>query len=190
MIGDVHVVGLKPDTCLLVDIGMDVPHGQIVTIPAERALESKDLNRAINQRWLFKLHPGPLPDPLAPSPLMQEVVSLRNQVRSLEEENRILRDRLAVFEAQSYPHDKIDAILSLLQSVPLHGTKQEAHKPDTIPSPENPESGIVEIPPPPFIPSKIRSDDMRAFIQTDISSGNSGDITEAANRLREMRRNQ
>jgi hypothetical protein len=182
MTGDVSVVGLKPDTCVLGDIGMDVPHGRVVVVPADKALRSKDLYRSINQGYLFRLQAGP-PPALSMNPLLPEVQSLRDRVQQLEEENRALREKLVRAEARVPQDSKLDAILHLLQASPGAATRS-----DTLPSPALTE--VVDFAAPTFIPSKIRPDDMQAHIQTETSTASGGDVSGAAARLRELRRGQ
>ena len=181
MTGDVPVVGMKPDTCILADIGTDVPHGRLVVIPADKALRSRDLYRAINQGFLFRLNPGPPPPPMAMNPMLLEVQALREQVAKLEELNRVLQEKLLVAEAHIPNQDKLDTILALLQSAPVAMGRAAT---DTIPSPA-PE--VVDFVPPPFIPSRIRSDSMQGRIQTETATG-SGDVASATAKLRDLRR--
>lgn len=182
MTGDVTVLGLKSDTCVLADIGMDVPHGRVVTIPADRAVRSKDLYRGINQGYLFRLSIPAAANP-ALNVLQAEAQSLRERVAQLEAENKTLRERLAQAEARAPLDGKLDAILAALQS--------GRSLPGALPSlaKEVAEPLVVEVAPPPFIPSKIQRDDMRGHVMTETAEG-AGDVSSAAAKLREMRRGQ
>lgn len=182
MTGDVTVLGLKPDTCILADIGMDVPHGRVVVVPADRALRSRDLNLSINQGFLFRLNTG-LPGVLTANPLLPEVQALRERVQQLEGENHTLREKLSLIDVGSTQQAKLDAILALLQAAPM------ARGPILAASPGVVLPGVVEEAPPPFIPSKIRSDDLQPHIQTETIEGDAS-VSNAAARLREMRRSQ
>jgi len=182
MIGDVTVLGLKPDTCILADIGMDVPHGRVIVVPADRAMRSRDLNLAINQGFLFRLNNG-LPNTLTANPLLPEVQALRERVQQLENENHTLRGKLSLVEESVPQQAKLDAILTLLQTAPaVRGPVLAASPAIALP-------GVVEEAPPPFIPSKIRSDGLQPHIQTEKTEGDA-DVSSAAARLREMRRSQ
>jgi hypothetical protein len=176
MIGDVTVIGLAPVTCPLEDIAMDVPHGTSVVIPAEKAAKSRDLWRAVSQRLLFRLDNGVMLTKTAPNPLSSEVAELRDRVRVLEEENRMLRATLEHKDAASQV--KLDAILAMLQSGPV--ARVEAGGPAR--------SEVVDVAPPPFIPSKIRSEEpFNAHVQAEQGSSEAEGVTAATSALRRIR---
>lgn len=177
-------MGLKFGSCLIADIGVDVPHGQLVNIPADRAMQSKDLYRALSQRYITRFTGGA-------NPLLPEVTALRARVQALEEENRSLREQIAarpIKVAPVTPHaeplaqDKLDTILALLQQRPVQTPLSYGASPLAV---------VTDLAPPPFIPSKIRPEEMPSeHIQTESYSSEAGSVTGAAARLRELRRNQ
>ncbi len=179
MTGDVTVIGLKPGTCPLEDIAMDVPHSLCVTIPAEKAARSKDLWRCISQRLLFKLNGSGLEFKNAPSQVSREVEELREQVRILGAENRALRE--ALVRAEQAQQTKLDAILAMLQQ---GGTPAIA--PASVQAARAVPAAVVELDAPPYIPSKIHPDDAEAHVQLDRGSSE-GDVTANANLLRSVR---
>lgn len=183
MTGDITVLGLHPTTCVLADIGMDVPHGTTAVIPADKAARSHDLWRSISQRYLFQIKSGAAISNAAPNPLRTENEELRGRVRYLEEENQALRKALQLLEGSQ--QTKLDAILGLLQGA---SKSVLPYSPGGYP-PEPPEgvAAVVEVSPPPFIPSKIRSDEsLQARVQTEKGSSDAS-VTEATTRLREIR---
>ncbi len=186
MIGDITVLGLHPTVCILADIGMDVSHGSTVVIPAEKAARSRDLWRCISQKYLFQIKAGvSIPNTL-PNPLQAENTELRERVRYLEEENRILREARKATESNQ--HGKLDAILALLQRSPERMPLDiREGAPSPVSAPAKTEVEVVEIEPPPFIPSKIRSEEpLEGRVRTE-RENSEGTVTEATNRLRELR---
>lgn len=107
MSGNVVVFGISPDTVMLEDIQMDVPHSTSVTIPEDLALKSKDLWRALSQRKIFRLtsdlnphkvftaSPAPLLVSPPPSDDQERVTSLAHGYKQLQDEV----ERLLPFES-------------------------------------------------------------------------------------------
>lgn len=182
MTGDVTVLGLHPVSCHLEDIAMDVPHGTSVVIPADKAARSKDLWRAVSQRLLFRLDNGlTIIQNGAPNPLTSEITMLRERIRALEEENRTLRAELAHQDAAS--QGKLDAILSMLQKGPA--LRMEIPSEGTV---RPMASGVVEVAPPPYIPSQIRSEvPLDAHVQAETGSSEATNVSEATSELRRFR---
>lgn len=186
MIGDITVLGIHPTVCVLADIGMGISHGTTVVIPAEQATRSRDLWRAISQKYLFQLKSGVLTPNTSLNPLQTENAELRERVRLLEEENHVLREAQRLVGKEE--HGKLDAILTLLQGA-SQGTPRSilGTAPSLVSVPAEAHVEVVEIEPPPFIPSKIRSDEpMHVRVQTE-KEASEGSVTEAASRLRELR---
>lgn len=172
---DVVVYGLTVPTCLLEDIQMDVPQGHTVIVPEMKALQSRDLWRAISQRRVFQLA-GPPAGTIAP------VRAPDGRLTALEAENEMLRQRLANQGAEF--QGKLDSILSLLQSGALVQQVQHIHHgPGSAPRSEA-VSGEV----PTFIPSKIAPDNADARIDVKKDETENKALTGAAKTLRELRK--
>jgi len=194
MVGDVTVVGLDTTTTVLYDIGMDVPHRAVVTIPADRATMSKDLWRAISQRRVFQLHPG------AAGTVQRPVVSLPkpnqdlllDRCKQLEAENAQLRATLAQLEQEraqpAMPQAKIDEILSILKSgIPVVAAPSAG----TV-TPLRPKStAVVEVDVPAFIPTEIKPKDIEGRItEVEASTSEASNLGSAASALRKFRKGQ
>lgn len=177
MSADVTVLGLMVPTCLLGDIAMDVPHGQVVVIPADKALRSKDLWRCIGQKLLFRMQGGP-GRPYAPVGTGVSPDVLLSRTENLEEESRQLRSALA---AQT---EKLDAILSLLQSgTPwVAGPQASGAHVAKVSAAE-----VVASEAPTFIPSAIAPQNAETRIEPRESEGESVSVLGAAEKLRELR---
>jgi hypothetical protein len=185
MTGDITVLGLHPTVCVLDDISMDVPHGATVVIPADKAAKSKDLWRAVSQKYLFQVKPGSSVQG-GSNPMLPELELLRTKVRQLEEENRVLRAAQKNFDVERH---KLDTILVLLQSGPRAVSMAvPVTMYPAIEKAAEPISGVIEMAPPPFIPSKIRADDIvQAHVQTEAGSSEGSAVSGAASKLREFR---
>lgn len=183
MIGDVQVVGLVPETVPLADIGMDVAHGVVVTIPADLASNSKDLWRAINQHRVFRLQAGPNPvNPRLAPHLPNDTQQLQDRLVIVERENAELRAALG------FERSKFDEILGLLRAgvmatpgAPALASKFAAATPDL---------GVVEVATPTFIPSTIKSDSSESRVTVQEGASESGAVSDARSALRKMRRNE
>lgn len=184
--GDIQVLGLEAVTCFLEDIGMDVPHGVTVTIPAAKAHTSKDLWRAISQKRLFHLQAGPgmtFPTvPRASEPVGLEAI--REQTQSLVEENQRLRRALEAKDSEV--QTKLDIILACLQAgVPLATALPGRTLPAVVAAaPTEVVSGEV----PTFIPSQIKPENVDARIITKAEESVGAGVASAASALRKMRR--
>lgn len=210
MIGDVTVVGLDVSTVVLGDIGMDVPHQVVVTVPADLATRSKDLWRAVNQRRLFQLHAGSARQhvvrPVVPPTLGAD--KWQEKCRALEAENASLLERITALEQEvgrlqsvtpSAPpppvptapvpvlDPRLDEILSLLKS----GTTAPAPVGSARPTPTTPvpSLGVVEVEVPAFIPSEIKPKGVEgriAEVQSETSANSN--LGSAASALRKFRK--
>lgn len=197
MVGDVTVVGLDTSTVVLLDIGMDVPHRVVVTVPADRATVSKDLWRAISQRRLFQLHAGPATQapvrPIAPPAASNE---WQTRCRALEAENAQLRARVAELEALNRPAPspaapeadatgKLDEILALLRSGKTVVAAGQA------PAARAEQRGVVEVDVPAFIPTEIKPKDFEGrMTEVQTTSSEASGLGSAASALRKLRRGQ
>lgn len=178
-IGDIRVVGLVMGTHVLEDIGMDVPHGITVTIPAAKACVSKDLWRAISQRCIFQLQSG-APSAVPKVADTSEADGLREQVRLLLAENARLKTALAVKEEAAQA--KLDTILALLQA----GGRPQ---PIGVAKVSTPDLGVVSGEVPTFIPSQIKPDNVEVQIVPASMESLGQGVSEAASALRKFRRN-
>ena len=187
MVGDVTVVGIDAATVPLTDIGMDVPHGHAITIPADLATMSKDLWRAIGQKRLFQLHSGPT----ATRPQVHpgtNVEPSQDRLRTLEAENQQLREQVAHLEAgQADGNLKLDRILSLLQS-----TGGVAPRPNAREStPARPAYEVVDEAVPLFVPDfKPKDAGESRLVEVQAESTDGSGLGSAAEALRKMRRGQ
>lgn len=184
---DVTVVGLMVPTCVLADIGMDVPHCQTVTIPGDKALKSKDLWRCIGQKSLMRLSGGlggPLP------PVMGEVSrdTLLQRTEALEEENRQilslvqqLLDRTGHLEKEL--GGKLDQVLSKLNNLQV-GTLGQAVSSLSPTQASDAVSGDA----PMFIPGSITPVGATVRIEQSQSETDTKGVSEAAGKLRSIRR--
>jgi hypothetical protein len=193
----VVVVGLDPTTVILGDIGMDVPHRVTVTIPGEKALISKDLWRAVNQKRVFQLRSNQLPTPKSTS--FVEMEALKEKYNQLQEissrvqaENVKLREALATKEAElqslrsqnSEVKDYFAQIKSLILQNPGQANPSEQRV--VVKPTESFYVPVLEAPA--FIPARIKSDELgeqRVEIASETTEASS--LTEAQNMLRNMR---
>jgi hypothetical protein len=182
---DIRVVGLVAGNHMIEDIARDVPYGTTVVIPGELALMSKDLWRSISQKFLYQLPSIPLTTPTSVTDsdrkrLESYISELEAHVLRLELENKGLR------EAQQIAIDsKLDAILSAVGSIktvaqPSHfvtHAQTSAYKDD-----------FVDGSAPTFLPSEIKPTDVEdSRIDVQRESSTSG-VSEAAQRLRKIRK--
>lgn len=184
--GDIKVIGLVMGTHVLEDIGMDVPHGATVTIPADRATRSKDLWRAISQKLLFQIQTGPgsgyVPTPPRALPVPGDVLQARvheleARNKRLEEENKTLRDALQASLAQS---SKFDAIMVAIQQQGL------APRVGAI----GPVVGVdvADGTAPQFIPAEIAPKGAETRIDVVKKESGDSDVSAAAGQLRKLRK--
>jgi len=194
--GDVRVIGEVAGTHVLEDIGRDVPQGVVVTIPGDLAIRSRDLYRAIAQKYIrclnatefprhsaqqspsIKKPPSPPPPPLYPQTkeLEEKVRILAVQAQQLKAENVALKTALQ--QASQAQDQKLDSILVAIQNISLLDR--------SIDRPEKVLKEVAELAPV-FIPSKIRPDGVS--IRVDIQGENSqSDISETLNQLRKLKK--
>jgi hypothetical protein len=181
---DVRVIGLIWNTNVVIaDIGESVPHGVTVTIPAKKAERSKDLWRLLSQKQLFRLNPGgPLPDlppgtVAPPPPDDKEAERLREQVRQLDEQNRLLKQTLA---SQG---GKLDTILGFLEKglvpVAAGGTAPVAAVRDT---------GVVDAGVPKYIPSEIKPQNVESHVEVQKETSEGNGVSGAGAALRALKK--
>ncbi len=184
--GDVRVFGLVVGTHVLEDIGMDVPHGREVVIPADKAARSKDLYRALSQKRIFLLPAQPVQHTPPPTIIRDDVLQERNQFleqrnKQLEEENGQLREQLRMSMAHG---ERLDVILKAIQNMPA---PQVVHK-NGAGHAAAPVSEVADGTAPQFIPDQIAPKDAETRIAAKTEMAESG-VSSAADKLRELRRN-
>lgn len=173
---DVRVVSLIGSTVHLLDISFDVPQGQTVTVPADKAARSKDLWRLIAQKQLFRLNPGPgAPEPPPPPP-MSDADRLREENRLLLDQNRLLR------QAIDNQGGKLDAILARLESQSVVVAPQQAGVPVKA------TSDLVEIETPTYIPTEIKLKDVTGRVEVKAEMTEGSGVEGAGAALRKLRR--
>lgn len=189
--GGITVTKTSTGTMFLQDIKVYVSHREPVYIPANQALNSRDLYRALNTKEIFQLL-STLPQQGAASP----PEDLKNV--SLEMENRVLRDQLARSQQQgvalqssmSSLQQQMGELLTIAKRIdesPKITVAQTAGVAAT--------AGLVvteavggEVPM--FLPDTIVPTDATIHLQIQQSSSNSDKVSAAASKLREMRRGQ
>jgi hypothetical protein len=182
--GDVRVFGLVTPTHVLEDICMDVPHGREVVIPADKANRSRDLYRAISQKCVFKLPDLPPPAHVAPvTYLRDDVLQERNhhletRNKHLEEENAQLREALK--EALSQ-RTQLDAILAAVHNVKIPTVMVAGQA-------AAPRTDVADGTAPQFIPEEIAPKDAAVRIDRVAQEADSAGISDAAAKLRKMRK--
>lgn len=202
---DIVVANVRTGICMIEDIGVDVPHGVIVTIPADKALHSKDLWRYISQGILFRFHPGAIhkgvapeapsaPAPLPDLPTQTPYKSPEVLVQALYDHGELLRQALdsrdvavhAVLLAQHHTLTEMRQSLldvqALLKDRPgqviIRASGEQVAASTAV-------SGEV----PMFIPSTIKPtdiDDAHVNIETDSQEGSG--VAGAASALRKIRK--
>jgi hypothetical protein len=191
--GDVRVFGLVAGTHVLEDIGMDVPHGREVIIPADKAARSKDLYRAIGQKRIFQLPSQPSPQHMAPAGHVHDDVlqernrflehrckQLEEEKQRLQEENHGLQASLRSALAQ-HEKDGLNTILQAIQGLKASGTVAASGQAPL------PREELADGTAPSYIPSNITPLDAETHIEVRRETGDS-DVSMAAERLRRLRR--
>lgn len=208
--GDVTVIGIDTSTTVLFDIGMDVPHRAVVTIPANLASLSKDLWRSLSQRRIFQLHAGPVGQPFTRQNVLPNASfeALQDKCQRLETENAELRNTLENMHRVVANHKqeleacrqelaakapvsldpRVDEILGLLRSGVVTGTGTGTGVPQGAVVKPSIKSTVVEVEAPVFIPAEIKPKSVEgriAEVQSETSSNTN--LGSAADALRKMR---
>lgn len=187
---DITVLGLVGGSHFIEDIQTEVPLGHQVTIPADKALRSKDLWRGISSRQLFQIRVLPNQPPTPPSvdPAIEQ--DLRTKVQRLEVENQALRDQLTnqqmmMVTQQAESQKAMIAQQSRLDDiVRMLSTGIQVTHVATGTTTANP--GVVdEIPA--YIPSVITPEVAETRIETKMEEAQNSGLSGAAGKLRELR---
>lgn len=193
MAGEIVVAGLMTGGYLIEDIRINVPHQVAVRIPADLAMQSKDLWRAIQQRLLFKLDAGAGIYPVPVSSPSDD----NHRIAVLEAENKTLRQELDAerqrnqglqvsFQGLQASLRGLELSLGRMESSP-RVYSQPGASPVVNAGTSTPE--VVGGGTPTFVPSRIRPEtNVDAKIQTTTETSEKGNVSAAANKLKEMRR--
>jgi len=200
MVGGLTVVGIVTGTHVLEDIQVAVPHRVAVYIPAEQALRSKDLYRALGQGRIFKLDGGFRSAPVgaSPPPTPSNELQLRND--ELERENQRLRQDLGASERRNQGlqqalealHGQLDAILNVLGRIeskdPVPLVLAQGQLVAASAQSKAAVVGVVGGDAPAFVPDSIKPADAEVRIQVETSSSKATNVASAASKLREFRK--
>lgn len=199
MVGGLTVVGIVTGTHVLEDIQVAVPHRVAVYIPAEQALRSKDLYRALGQGRIFKLDGGFRSAPMGtPPPSPSNELQLRND--ELEKENHRLRQDLGASERRNQGlqqalealHGQLDAILNVLGRIeskdPVPLVLAQGQLVAASAQSKAAAVGVVGGDAPAFVPDNIKPADAEVRIKVETSSSKATNVADAASKLRELRK--
>lgn len=193
MNGGVTVTGLVTGTHQIEDIGIAVPHKVAVWIPAEKALQSKDLWRGIQQGYLFKLdgavsfRSDPDPPPAAPSPKLEELQRdnerLRRELEASEHRNFVLQQKMDGMQAQ------LGSMVTLLTRIEekTYAASQQV----IVAGPQAvlpPVSEVVGGDIPTFIPGNILPKNVEGGVSAHKETSEGSAVAGAASALKELRR--
>lgn len=195
MSGDIVVAGLVTGTHIIEDINISVPHQVAVRIPAEMALRSKDLWRAIQQQKVFKLDAGHgLQIAVKPTPASTPDVD-SDRVSQLETENKRLTQELAL---ERQRNERLQDLLSGLQAQ-LQEVKQSLGRLEDGPkvvqvvqasqqASPGAVTGVVGGEVPTFVPEKIRPEAAEAQIRSSTETVEKTNVSSAVSKLRELKK--
>jgi len=190
-IGGISVVGLAAGEHYLPDIQIVVPHRVQVYIPAEKALRSKDLYRALAQGTIFKLDGGTgyvqqqasASDLISSAALRQENERLNLELAMAQQQITLLKEQLKVSTALQGQMATIMAALGRIEATPK-GVPQMMLQPQG--SPVIADTGVVGGEVPMFLPDMTMPNtaDVQLNIQQTVSEDS---VTGAASTLRALR---
>lgn len=187
--GGITVTKTSTGVSFLADIKVYVPHREAVYIPANQALSSVDLHRALNTKEIFQL--------LSTLPQQGAVPQEDLTNAALEMENRVLRDQLARSQQQGAALQTSMSSLERQMGELMGAVRGLAEAPRTVvqvaatgavvPA-QTTEAVGGDVPM--FLPDNIVPTDAAVHIQVQQSSSSSDKVSAAASKLREMRRGQ
>jgi len=195
MLGGISVVGCVTGTHIIADIGIAVPHKIAVHIPAELLLRSKDLHVALQQGRIMKLDGGSaLRVDNKPSHKSEAALIAR-----LEAENKKLRRELQ--EAQNREaglHQVLTSLGGQLSGIQGALGRLETRQPviqQVLATPgglaanvEASEFEVVGGAAPTFMPEQIAPTNAETSIQVKHEEASQSNVSDARNKLREMRK--
>jgi hypothetical protein len=180
MKGDVTVFGITMGQYVIEDIRVIVPQHEVVVIPADKAFQSRDLWRAINQRKVFQLHAGTKTWPNGQVPPAVETAALADQNKMLEQ---ALADQkaqnAAVLEAMA---EQSRVIQQLMQTVTNLRVAPGAS------APEAPQTDVPSADAPMYVPSTVKPDVKEQRIKAQQSSSDASGVDNARSKLRAFRK--
>ena len=203
------VVGLVAGTHLIEDIKVSVPHKVAVGVTPNQMLHSKDLWRALNQGFIFKLDGGALHSTSAVTPTAH-----LGEVVVLQKENKELRRQLGEAQMKNEGlqraliglNTNIDGILAAIGSIKgnegstsvafppgmmqvltqlvAQGAIQNAAVLTSAPAVSEAVGGKTPI----FIQNEIKPKDAESNISIQKTSTSGSDVSAATSKLKELRR--
>jgi len=193
MIGDITVLGMTMGQHILEDIGVSVPQGMLVTIPADVAVTSKDLWLAISQKQIFRIHAGTTAF-VMPSKEAEPVRALVDQNQQLQQaltdqhaRGSVAMDQLRIQGEQlKLQGEQLRLQGELLKALLQNGPAPRYHAPSQTPG----QSPTVQMPSedaPTFIPMTIKPDDVVVRIEAKIEEAEGSDIANNRSKLRKLR---
>lgn len=189
-IGGISVVGLAMGEHFLSDIQVVVPHRVPVYIPAEKALRSKDLYRALSQGTIFKLDGGTgyvqrpdTKDSAGVAVLKQENERLSRELAVAQQQIALLKEQLQAPSAIQSQMTSIMEALGRIEATPKVVTQVMS---GTQSTPTVEATGVVGGEVPMFLPDMSMPDtaEVRLNIQQSVSEDS---VTGAASTLRALR---
>ena len=194
-IGDVHVHGCVGGTHLIEDLGIDVPYGRDIVIPADKAAGSKDLWRGIYQKKLIQLFPQSASTSMAPiMHIRDDVLQERNQTlerrcKSLEEENTsLLEENKTLRESNKTLQEALHSAMQQKNQLDLITKLLQSGGVSRVLGQEVSTSEVADGGAPMFFPSDLVPKDvvMHGGPKQEVLA--SSDTSSASKRLREIRR--
>ena len=196
MIGDITVLGMTMGQHILEDIGVSVPQGMLVTIPADVAMLSKDLWLAISQKQIFRIHAGTTAF-VMPSKEAEPVRALVDQNQQLQQaltdqhaRGSVAMDQLRIQGEQlKLQGEQLKLQGELLKALLQNGAPRwTPGAPAQGPAPSS--QATVQMPSedaPTFIPMTIKPDDVVVRIEAKIEEAEGSDIANNRSKLRKLR---
>ncbi len=186
--GDVTVLGVTMGDHVLEDIQMSVPQGMIVTIPAELALRSKDLWRAVAQKSIMRIHAGPIGAPIqvAPQQTNHDVI-----VESLSAQNRQLQQTLddqRVMNAAILEQLRLQTEAFKVMAARVEATGVQVRVVAAQPTVAGVPAALLPDDVPTYIPSSIKPVEADVRIETQQEEAQGADIANKRNKLRQLRK--
>lgn len=197
MQGGMIVAGLVTGGHFIEDIQVSVPHKVAVWIPAEKALGSKDLYRALGQNLLFKLDGGGISADTAPpvdsneskvliAGLESEIRSLKVQNSTLTQQNTLLTQLLTGLQQQM---ETLSQGITRLEAKPSVVTVTNSPGISTKPAQSTPVvSEVVGGEVPTFLPSTGSLKDVETQINITTQVSEESPVNAANSKLRELRK--